>query len=181
MIRTALPSFVVTAALLALAGPVLAQARHDSNAPIDFSANAIELQDKANRAVLTGGVTIRQSTMTMTADRVTVAYTGQVTAGASPQASRMDATGNVVVTRPDQTARSRFAVYDVGARVVTMIGGVRLTQGANTLTGGRLSINLDTGRATIDGSGVGSPATPGGTVTQGGGRVTGRFSVPKRN
>jgi lipopolysaccharide export system protein LptA len=181
MIRTALAGPVATLAFLAIAGSAPAQTRHDSNAPIDFSANAIELQDRANRAVLSGGVTIRQSTMTMTADRVIVAYTGQVTEGASPQASRMDATGNVVVTRPDQTARSRFAVYDVNARVVTMIGGVRLTQGANTLTGGRLSINLDTGRATIDGSGVGTSGGTDGTVTQSGGRVTGRFSVPKRN
>lgn len=180
MIRIALSGFVATAALLAIAGSAPAQTRHDSNAPIDFSANAIELQDKANRAVLTGGVTIRQSTMTMTADRVTVAYVGQVTEGASPQASRMDATGNVVVTRPDQTARSRYAVYDVNARVITMVGGVRLTQGANTLAGGRLSINLDTGRATIDGSGVGGPATQG-SVQQSGGRVTGRFTVPRRN
>ncbi|MGN7158854.1 LptA/OstA family protein [Sphingomonas sp. SAFR-052] len=181
MIRHALPGLAATLGFLAIAGSAPAQTRHDSNAPIDFSANAIELQDRANRAVLTGGVTIRQSTMTLTADRVVVAYVGQITEGASPQASRMDATGNVTVRRPDQTAKSRFAVYDVNRRVVTMIGGVQLTQGANTLTGGRLSIDLDTGRATIDGSGVGTTRAPDGTVQQSGGRVTGRFSVPKRN
>lgn len=181
MIRHALPGLIATIGFLAIASLAPAQTRHDSNAPIDFSANAIELQDRANRAVLTGGVTIRQSTMTLTADRVVVAYTGQITEGASPQASRMDATGNVTVTRPDQTAKSRFAVYDVNRRVVTMIGGVQLTQGANTLTGGRLSIDLDTGRATIDGSGVGTTRAPDGTVQQSGGRVTGRFSVPRRN
>lgn len=181
MIRHALPGLIATIGFLAIASSAPAQTRHDSNAPIDFSANAIELQDRANRAVLTGGVTIRQSTMTLTADRVVVAYTGQITEGASPQASRMDATGNVTVTRPDQTAKSRFAVYDVNRRVVTMIGGVQLTQGANTLTGGRLSIDLDTGRATIDGSGVSTTRAPDGTVQQSGGRVTGRFSVPRRN
>lgn len=181
MIRHALPGLVATIGFLATPASAPAQTRHDSTAPIDFSANAIELQDRANRAVLTGGVTIRQSTMTLTADRVVVAYTGQITEGASPQASRMDATGNVTVTRPDQTAKSRFAVYDVNRRVVTMIGGVQLTQGANTLTGGRLSIDLDTGRATIDGAGVGTTSAPGGAIQQGGGRVTGRFSVPRRN
>ncbi len=164
---------------LGLSAAAPAQVRHDSSAPIDFSAAAIELQDRANRAILSGGVSIRQASMTLTANRVTVAYTGQITQG-SPQASRMDAAGDVVVRRPDQTARSRFAVYDINRRVVTMIGGVTLTQGANTLTGGRLSINLDTGRATIDGSGVGGTQAPG-TTTQSGGRVTGRFSVPERN
>ncbi|WP_156353285.1 MULTISPECIES: LptA/OstA family protein [unclassified Sphingomonas] len=180
MIRSALPGLAATFALLAIAGSAPAQTRHDSNAPIDVSANAIELQDKQQRAVFTGGAVFRQSTMTLTADRVVIAYSGQITDGA-PQATRIDATGNVVLTRPDQTAKSRFAVYDINRRVVTMIGGVRLTQGANTLNGGRLSIDLDTGRATIDGSGVGAVSTPGSGVQQSGGRVTGRFSVPKRN
>ena len=176
MIRPALPGLVTALGLLAIPGSAPAQTRHDSNAPIDVSANAIELQDKQQRAVFTGGAVFRQSTMTLTADRVVIAYSGQITDGA-PQATRIDATGNVVLTRPDQTAKSRFAVYDINRRVVTM----RLTQGANTLSGGRLSIDLDTGRATIDGSGIGSSAAPGGGVQQSGGRVTGRFSVPKRN
>lgn len=180
MIRMALPGIVATTALLAIAGSAPAQTRHDSNAPIDVSANAIELQDKDRRAIFTGGAVFRQGTMTLNSDRVTIAYTGQVTQG-TPQATRIDAIGNVVLTRPDQTARARFAVYDINRRVVTMIGGVRLTQGANTLNGGRLSIDLDTGRATIDGSGVGASSGTGGTTTQSGGRVTARFSAPKRN
>jgi len=180
MIRHALPGLVASFGLLAIAGSAPAQTRHDSNAPIDISANAIELQDKQQRAVFTGGAVFRQATMTLTADRVVIAYSGQITDGA-PQATRIDATGNVVLTRPDQTAKSRFAVYDINRRVVTMIGGVQLTQGANTLNGGRLSIDLDTGRATIDGSGVGATRAPDGTVQQSGGRVTGRFSVPRRN
>ncbi len=66
-------------------------------------------------------------------------------------------------------------------RVITMVGAVTLRQGTNNVSGGRLSINLDTGRATIDGSGVrgstapGQPGQPG--VQSQGGRVTGRFSV----
>ena len=35
-----------------------------------------------------------------------------------------------------------------------MIGAVTLTQAGNTVNGGRLTINLDTGRAVIDGSSV---------------------------
>ena len=65
-----------------------------------------------------------------------------------------------------------------------MLGAVTLTQGGNTVNGGRLTINLDTGRAVIDGSSVAAAARAAAatcTVTQTGGRVTGRFSVPKRN
>ena len=42
-----------------------------------------------------------------------------------------------------------------------MLGGVTLIQGGNTVNGGRLTINLDTGRAVIDGSSVGGAAPSG--------------------
>jgi lipopolysaccharide export system protein LptA len=172
----------LTVPLALVTGPALAQSRHDSAAPVDVAASHIELQDKANRAILSGDVRIRQGEMTLTAPRVTVSYTGQITDG-SPEVSRMDAAGGVTVTRPDQSARSQYAVYDLNRRVITMVGGVTLRQGANNVSGGRLSIDLDTGRATIDGSGVGgggaaAPGQPG--LQSRGGRVTGRFSVPKR-
>jgi len=171
-------------ALLALAlgaaVPAAAQTRHDSTAPIDFASDHIELQDRANRVLLTGNVKIVQAEMTLNSSRMIVTYTGQISNG-SPQVSRLDASGGVTVSRPDQTARSQYAVYDLNTRIITMVGGVTLRQGANNVSGGRLSINLDTGRATIDGSGVGGSTRPGqpGVQSQGG-RVTGRFSVPKR-
>jgi lipopolysaccharide export system protein LptA len=169
---------VALAALLCAAGAV-AQNHHDSTAPINFGADHIELQDKANRAILSGNVAVHQAEMTLNAARMTVAYTGQVVDG-SPQVSRLDAAGSVMVTRPNQTARSQFAVYDLNKRNITMLGGVVLIQGGNTVNGSRLTINLDTGRAVIDGSSVPGGNTPGG-VTSSGGRVTGTFSVPKRN
>lgn len=181
MIRaTALLPIGFTLALVASA-PAAAQQRHDSNAPIDFDAQHIELQDKANRVILSGGVRIRQAEMTLTGARVTLAYTGQITDG-SPEVSRLDASGGVTVTRPDQSATGQYAVYDVNKRIITMVGGVTLKQGPNNVSGGRLVINLDTGRATIDGSGVGGSSGASGTpgVQSRGGRVTGRFSVPKR-
>ncbi len=168
-------------ALALLATSAAAQVRHNSNAPIDFNAGTIELQDRANRAILSGGVNVKQANMTLDAQRMTVAYTGRITEG-SPQVSRLDASGGVTVTRPNQRAKSQYAVYDLNRRVITMLGGVSLLQNGNTVNGGRLTINLDTGRATIDGSSVGQTTkAPDGTVIQQGGRVTGRFSVPKRD
>ncbi|QIG78435.1 LptA/OstA family protein [Stakelama tenebrarum] len=161
--------------LLALAScmPADAQTRHDTDAPIDFNAQNIQLDDRANRVVLSGDVQIRQAEMALNAARVTVSYSGNVLDGV-PQANRLDASGGVTFSRPDQRARAQYAVYDINRRVVTMIGGVTLRQGGNTVQGGRLSIDLDTGRATIDGSGVG------GTSGENG-RVSGRFSVPGRD
>lgn len=170
--------FLSALTIAAIGGVASAQQRHNSAAPIDFNAGHIELQDKANRAILSGGVRVTQAEMTLTADRMTVAYTGKVVDG-SPSISRLDATGNVVVTRPDQNARGQYGVYDINRRTIIMLGGVTLNQGTNIVRGNRLTINLDTGKAVIDGSGVASGTS--GTTTTSGGRVTGRFSVPKRD
>ena len=177
MLRAPLASLLI----LGLAGTAAAQSRHDSNAPIDFGADHIELQDRQNRAILSGNVSVRQAEMTLNAARMTVAYTGQVVDG-HPQVSRLDAAGGVTVNRPNQTARSQYAVYDLNRRMVTMIGAVTLNQAGNNVNGSRLTLNLDTGRAIIDGSAVGGGVPSGtGTVAQRGGRVTGTFSVPRRN
>ncbi|MDR6128168.1 lipopolysaccharide export system protein LptA [Sphingomonas sp. SORGH_AS802] len=185
-----MPAFAILAAPMLVAVPLtpaVAQQRHNSNAPIDFGADQIQLQDKANRAVLSGNVVVKQAEMTLTATRMTVTYTGQVIGG-NPQVSRLDASGGVTVRRPDQVARSQYAIYDLNRRVITMIGAVSLTQGGgNTVNGGRLTINLDTGRAVIDGSSVAGGSGGGqgtgdaGGISPRGGRVTGTFSVPKRN
>ncbi|MFW2828694.1 LptA/OstA family protein [Sphingomonas sp. ID0503] len=145
---------------------------HDNNAPIDFDADSIEVQDRADRAVLTGNVHVRQAEMTMEAARVVVAYTDN---GQSTDVQRLDASGGVTLRSPTETARGAFAIYDVPGRLITMIGGVTLQKGSNQVKGGRLVVNLVTGRATIDGSAVG-----GGNINSSGGRVSGRFTVPKR-
>ena len=100
---------------LLLAAPAVAQTAHNSNAPIDFGADNIELQDKANRAVLSGSVSVKQAEMTLNAARMTVSYTGQVVGG-NPQVSRLDASGGVTVRRPEQTAKSQFEIGRASCR-----------------------------------------------------------------
>ncbi len=85
----------------------------------------------------------------------------------------MDATGGVTITKDDLRATSNSAIYDLDANLITLIGGVKLTQGTNRLSGGRLVIDLNSGRSTINGGGA-----PG--VSNSGGRVTGTFTVPQR-
>jgi lipopolysaccharide export system protein LptA len=153
-----------------------ALANHNSNAPVDFNAGSIEVQDRADRVVLSGGVTVTQAGLTVRAPRMTVAYTR---AGGT-DVNRLDATGGVTVNKGDETAKGNVAIYDLDKRLITMVGNVQLQQGANHLTGGRLVIDLNSGRATVDGRGAargpdGNPVT-GGTN----GRVTGTFSVPQR-
>lgn len=166
---------------MAFAAPLVAQAlkNHNTNAPVDVEADRIEVQDRADRAIFSGNVRVQQAEMTLTAARLTVAYANRQGNDGGVQIQRLDAAGGVVVRSPGETARGQFAIYDLNRRQITMLGGVSLDQGANTVRGGRLVINLDTGRSVIDGSAVGGGAA--GTVSGGtGGRVTGRFSVPQR-
>jgi len=149
---------------------------HDTHAPVNVTADRIEVQDNVNRAIFTGSVKIVQNEMTLTAARVTVYYNkppAGSAADAGPQVQRMDASGDVLVVDPSETARGDFGVYDTQRRLITMFGTpVTLTRGKSVVHGARLVTDLDSGRSTLDGSAVG-----GGTV---GGRVTGTFSVPPR-
>ena len=145
---------------------------HNSNAPVDVAADRIEVQDRADRAVFSGNVVARQAELTLAAPRLTVAYSS----GGGIEIERIDASGGVTVRSPSETATGQYAIYDIDSRLITMVGGVRLTRGDSIVNGGRLVIDLDTGRAVLDGSAAG--AAPG-TASEGG-RVTGRFTVPQR-
>ena len=153
---------------------------HDSNAPVNFSADRIEVQDRADRVVVSGNVVVTQAGMTLHAARMTVAYRNNsgASAGNGVEVDRIDASGGVVVNKGDETAKGNVAIYDLNSRLITMLGNVTLTQGANRLSGGRLVIDLTSGRSTVDGraSGGGAPGVSGGS----GGRVSGTFTVPQR-
>lgn len=153
-----------------------ALANHNSNAPVDFAANSIEVQDRSDRVVIAGNVRVTQAGLTLTAARMTVAYTR---AGGT-DVNRLDATGGVVVTKGDERATGNVAIYDLDKRLITMVGNVELRQRGNHLRGGRLLIDLNTGRATVDGRGA--ARGPDGNPVSGGtnGRVTGTFTVPER-
>ena len=153
-----------------------ALANHNSNAPVDFAAGSIEVQDRADRVVLAGNVRVMQAGLTVTAPRMTVAYTR---AGGT-DVNRLDATGGVTVVKGDEMAKGNVAIYDLDRRLITMVGNVELRQRGNNLRGGRLVIDLSSGRATVDGRGA--ARGPDGNPVEGGtgGRVTGTFTVPER-
>jgi lipopolysaccharide export system protein LptA len=162
-----LPLLAVAPALGQQSGSALKG--HDTGAPVDVAADRIEVQDRADRAIFSGNVDVRQGDLRLSAARLTVAYanTGGI------EIKRLEASGGVTLRSPSETARSQFAIYDLDRRLVTMIGGVTLIRGDSHVQGGRLVLDLDSGRAVMDGGAPGTQST--------GGRVTGRFTVPRRN
>ena len=144
---------------------------HNTNAPVDVQADRIEVQDRADRAVFSGNVHAVQAEMTLDTPRLTVAYSNAQGAGGNPQIQRLDASGGVVVKSPTESAKGDFGIYDLNRKLITLIGNVQLTQQQNQVNGARLVIDLNSGRAVVDGG------PPG--VNSSGGRVTGHFIVPQ--
>jgi len=165
-LRRAAIAFALTGAALLGLQQSLAQSGSPFNTsgPVDYAADRIELQDRQNRVVLSGNVEIAQGNLRLRAGRATLAFSDN----GSLQLQRLDATGGVVVTRGNESARGAVAVYDFNRRLITMSGGVALRRGSDTLNGNRLVIDLRSGLSSVDG--VGSQTDSG--------RVTGTFSVP---
>ncbi|MGB3738666.1 MAG: LptA/OstA family protein [Pontixanthobacter sp.] len=154
---------------------------HNSNAPVNFGADRIELQDRQDRVVLAGNVVIEQAGLTLRSARTLILYSD---AGAL-SIQRMTATGGVRVTRGDEAATGDVAVYDFNRRIITMAGNVRLRRGGDTLNGGRLTIDLESGVSSVDGRASGTSPITGDPDLDGvrnensSGRVTGTFRVPQ--
>ena len=141
---------------------------HDADAPIDVAADRIEAQDRADRAIFSGNVRVKQAELTLDTQRLTVAYSSS----GGVQIRRLDASGGVLVKSPSETARGNFGIYDLDRKLITLIGAVQLNRSGSQINGQRLTIDLNSGRAVVDGGQAG--------IGQSGGRVTGHFTVPKR-
>lgn len=171
-----LPTLILAPLALAMAAAAVAQSRepvsalkgHNSDAPIDLTADRLEVQDRADRAMFSGNVKVRQDELTLDTARLTVAYSSS----GGVQIKRLDASGGVTVRSPSETARGSFGIYDLDRKLITLVGNVVLERQGSQLSGQRLVIDLETGRAVIDGGPAG--------VGQSGGRVTGHFTVPQR-
>lgn len=161
-LRTAIALPLAAGVALAVSQQLAAQVfpGHDTNAPVDYSADRIELQDKQNRVVLSGNVDVRQSDLRLRAAQTVVNFTN----AGSLQIQRITASGGVVVTRNDEVATGDVGIYDFGQRIITMTGNATLKRGTgDTLRGGRFVIDLKSGISTASG-----------------GRVSGTFNVPKK-
>jgi lipopolysaccharide export system protein LptA len=174
---TLLSATMLSAALVLSAGPARGQPEigaglrnHDTNAPVDVGADRAEVDDRANRAIVSGNVDVRQARLRLQAQRVTIAY-----AGGQNKIERIDATGGVTLTSPSETIRGNTAIYDLQAKIITLLGNVSLQNPDGRVNGGRLVYDLRSGRAVMDGGAPGAPGSASPTT----GRVTGRFTVPQ--
>lgn len=132
--------------------------------PVHLAAERIEVRNRSKRVDLCGNVKVTQAAVALRARCATVAYSDRP----ALDVQRITATGNVIVTRGNESARGNQAVYELDRRVIILQGDVALRRGADTLKSGSISIDLARDVARVEGSGGR------------GGRVSGTFSVPSR-
>jgi lipopolysaccharide export system protein LptA len=140
--------------------------------PIQIEAASLEMRDKKKEATFSGNVKVVQGDTTMTSKALVVFYDSSTPAatpaanakpaksapiqsatpgpGGSSSIRRLEAKGSVVVTQKDQVVTGETAVFDTKANLITMLGGVVLTQCKNVLRGDRLLVDMTTGVSRVE-------------------------------
>jgi lipopolysaccharide export system protein LptA len=156
-------ALVATGLLLLPGAPAGAQptnTRSGGDEPIEINADRLVVEQNQQLATFSGNVDAVQGDMKLRADELRVFYAEadqQQAAGQSQSIRRIEAQGNVLLTRPDETAAGDAGVYDPVAGKLTLEGNVVLTQGRNVVRGTRMVSDLNTGVSTVSGG----PAPPG--------------------
>jgi len=140
--------------------------------PIQIEAASLEMRDKKKEATFSGNVKVVQGDTTMTAKSLVVFYDSGPAAtpapanakaaktapmqaaspgpGGSSSIRKLEAKGSVVVTQKDQVVTGESAIFDTRANLITMAGGVVLTQCKNVLRGDRLLVDMTTGVSRVE-------------------------------
>ena len=141
--------------------------------PIQIEAASLEMRDKKKEATFAGNVKVVQGDTTMTSKTLVVFYNSNSAPATPPPANpkaaksapiqsatpgpggsssirRLEAKGTVVVTQKDQVVTGETAIFDTKANLITMAGGVVLTQCKNVLRGDRLLVDMTTGVSRVE-------------------------------
>ena len=146
--------------------------------PIRIEAAAFEILKTKNRGTFSGNVTVVQGDTTMKSSTLVVFYDSRdekrkatksrssdiaqrgangpaaeqtiPAMGAGSSIRRIEAHSNVLVTQKDQTVTGATAVFDTRTNLITMQGGVVLTQCSNVMRGDRLLVDMTTGVSRVE-------------------------------
>ena len=128
-------------------GPSLAFGSSDnSDKPVEVDADSLSVNQKDGTAEFSGNVRIVQGDMKLSAPRVLVEYTEDQSG-----VERLEASGGVTIVSGEDAAESETADYRVQDRVIVMSGAVTIVQGPNTISSDKVTINLATGTAQMEG------------------------------
>ena len=144
--------FVASLIAASLAFPAFAQqltfggVEQDPNAPIEVASEKLDVNQATGSAVFSGDVVVTQGLMRLSAQRIEVFYTD-----GGGEIDTMKATGNVTLINGEEAAEANQADYSVKNGTVVMSGSVLVTQGPSAVSADRMTVDIETGKAQLDG------------------------------
>lgn len=123
----------------------------DPDAPVEITADRLDLTRSEGTALFTGDVLAIQGEMRLTAQSLLITYLLEPDGSIGEEIDTVEAEGNVLLVTPDEAAEGDVAVYSPRTNEVVMTGDVLLTQGGNTVAGERLVVDLETGIGEVQG------------------------------
>lgn len=120
---------------------------HNSNAPINVSADNFVGDLATKIGTYIGNVIVIQGDMKLRADTVKVHI-------AQGKPTRIEANGRVVVNAPNGNATGDYGVYELGPRTITMTGHVVLTKEKDVMRGTKLVMDMNTNLAHLYAQGM---------------------------
>ncbi|MDR9426764.1 MAG: lipopolysaccharide transport periplasmic protein LptA [Salibaculum sp.] len=118
----------------------------DPTAPVEITADSLEVDQDTGKASFSGNVEIGQGDLRLTAARVDVTYNDQTGA-----IDNLRASGGVTFVTPTEAAEAQRADYDIAGGTLVLEGQVLVTQGGSALSAERMRVDLRTGSARMDG------------------------------
>ena len=146
---------VVSALAMGLAGPAAAQLARNSDAPVDITADSLEVVNAQCLSIWSGSAEALQDRTRLRAD-VLKTFNQKGPAKADGQSApcgaleRIEAIGNVFYVTPQQRVRGNNAIYDVTSERIVITGDVVAVSGQNVIRGDRLTVNVASGNAQME-------------------------------
>ncbi len=147
---TALLPAVLPMQSLAQGSFAFGSVKTDPSAPVEVSADNLEVNQTDGSAEFSGNVIIVQGAMRLSAHTVRVTYkTGDDAQKTGIES--LNAIGQVILVNGADAAEADRAEYNIDSGTIVMLGNVLLSQGEAVLTSNRLVVNLSTGTAEMAG------------------------------
>jgi lipopolysaccharide export system protein LptA len=162
--RTKLISTIAAGALALGALPAAAQLAKGSDAPIDMTADQLEVTNNACTAIWSGNAEALQDTSRLRAQVIRIFNAPGKGGGSGGQTGncgaleRIEAEGQVYYVTADQRVRASQGVYLAASNTLTMTGDVVAVQGQNVIRGTKMVFNTKTGEGNMVGQATGKNA-----------------------
>jgi lipopolysaccharide export system protein LptA len=164
--RASLIAAAISALCLIAAGPAAAQTSGpgrlsgfsmSGDEPIQIESDRLEVREKENLAIFSGNVSVVQGPTLLKAGKLTVFYAkqggGSATTGTSA-IERLEVDGKVYVKSDNQVATGDSGTFDMKTQMLVLMGKeVVLTEGENIIVGCKLTVDMTTSHANVEGCG----------------------------